>query len=81
MLTIRAEWRPWNSLEALYLGDIIVGRVAPAGGGRCGSKPRAIFNLAAVESAAFWFDCKSVEEAKAEVERRLVEWLRRAGFQ
>jgi len=75
----RCEWRPWHGIEALYLGDIIVARVAPDGGR--GDKPRAIFNLANVESAAFWFTSRSVEQAKAEVERRLAEWLGRAGLQ
>lgn len=74
------EWREWHGLEALYLGEIIVGRVSATGGGRDGSKPRAIFNLAAIESAAFWFDCRSVDEAKSEVERRIEDWLGRAGM-
>lgn len=75
----RIEWRKWHGLEALYLGDIIVGRVAPDGGR--GNKPRYILNLDNVESAAFWFTSRSVEQAKARVERRLAEWLERAGLQ
>jgi hypothetical protein len=81
MLTVSAEWRPWGSLEALYLGEIIVGRVAQSGGGRCGTKPRAIFNLAAVETGAFWVKCTSIAAAKLHIENRLVEWLRRAGLE
>lgn len=77
----RIEWRPWSGLEALYLGEIIVGRVAAAGGGRGGGKARAVFNLEAVEYVASWFTCQSAEEAKAEVERRLDLWLERAGLQ
>ncbi len=76
-----AEWRPWCGMEALYLGEVIVGRVSPSRQGHHRAKTSAIFNLASVESGAFWFACKSVEEAKLEVERRLAEWLRRAGLQ
>ena len=74
----RTEWRDWNGLQALYLGEIIVGRVAPDGGKR--NKPRAIFNLAASESRAFWFDCADIADAKLSIEVRLAEWLRRAGL-
>ncbi len=76
----RTEWRDWNGLQALYLGEIIVGRVARSGGGKGGTKPRAIFNLAATESAAFWFDCADIADAKLSIEVRLAEWLRRAGI-
>lgn len=75
----RIEWRSWSGLQALYLGDIIVARVAPDGGRK--NKPRAIFNLAAVDGGAFWFDCATVEEAREQIEARLDRWLRRAGLQ
>lgn len=81
MRTIKAEWRPWHGLLALYLGEIIVGRVAGSGGGKGGTKPRAIFNLAAVESGAFWFDCADIAEAKRQIEACLVAWLERAGLE
>jgi hypothetical protein len=74
------EWREWNGLEALYLGDIIVGRVAPTGGGRHGDTPRGIFNLAAIENSAFWVGYPTVKVAKCHIETRLDDWLRRAGL-
>lgn len=77
----KAEWRDWHGMKALYLGEIIVGRVAATGGGRDGTKPRAIFNLAASESRAFWFDCPSVKVAKCQIEVRLADWLQRAGLE
>jgi hypothetical protein len=81
MTAPRIEWRPWCGMEALYLGDIIVGRVAATGGGRRGERPRAIFNLAAVDSAALWFAAPTYEAAKCKIETRLADWLRRAGLQ
>jgi hypothetical protein len=68
-------------MQALYLGDVIVGRVTATGGGKDGAKPRAIFNLAAVENGAFWFDCPSDYEARREIEVRLARWLQRTGLQ
>jgi hypothetical protein len=55
--------------------------VAPTGGGRGGDRPRAIFNLGAVETPAFWFTCRTIDAAKREVEARLAEWLQKAGLQ
>lgn len=75
----RIEWRPWCGLQALYLGEVIVGRVAPDGGKR--NKPRAIFNLASVENGAHWFDCPTVVDARREIEARLDRWLERTGLQ
>jgi hypothetical protein len=76
------EWRLWSTnIEALYLGEIIVGRVATDGGGRSGKLPRAIFNLAAIESGAFWWPVASIDSGKLLVEGRLSDWLRTAGLQ
>lgn len=81
ILQPQIEWRPWCNLEALYLGEIIVGRVAATGGGRNGTKARAMFNLAAVDRVAYWVDCRDLSAAKLEIETRLADWLKRAGLQ
>lgn len=70
------EWRDWHGLQALYMGEIIVGRVAPTGGRRNG--PRAIFNLHG--NTACWVQQNSIEEARAWVEISLAHWLHQAGI-
>lgn len=71
------EWRPWCNLEALYLGEIIVGRVAASGGKRA----RGVFNLDAVEYVASWHTYPTIEVAKSALEARLSDWLQKASLQ
>jgi hypothetical protein len=75
-LPASARWDPWWSLDALWLGRIVVGRVAHHGGTR--NQPRAIFNLQGV--GATWHTFPTPEEARAFVEQRLAEWLEQAGL-
>ncbi|QDH34010.1 hypothetical protein [Porphyrobacter sp. YT40] len=75
------EWRPWCNVEALYLGEIIVGRVSAPQGGHGGKRARGVFNLDAVEYVASWHTYPTIDDAKAAIEARLTDWLQRAGIQ
>jgi len=70
-------WKPWCGLEALYLGRVIVGRVSISRNQK-GDQASWIFNLAGC--SAFWKTARTLEQAKAEVERSLAEWLEQAGL-
>lgn len=72
-------WKPWCGMEALYLGEVIVARASPCGGRN--NKPRAIFNLASVESAALWRDYSTIASARIAMENQLAEWLHKAGLE
>ncbi|PKB19623.1 hypothetical protein B0I00_1862 [Novosphingobium kunmingense] len=73
----RALWKPWHGLEALYLGEIIVGRVSINRNGK-GDAASWIFNLAG--ATAHWTTARTVEQAREAVEAKLHDWLDKAGF-
>lgn len=68
------EWRPLNDLDVLYLGNIPVGRVAPAG--TRGPEPGYIFNLANVS----WVRLKRNEDPRLRLKLALGSWLMAAGL-
>lgn|GEM_PF-3423608 len=75
-LPANIAWRPWCSLELLYLGEVPVGRVLERGGHK--SQPAWFFDLD--HHTAIWRTAKTVEDARAQVEAKLADWLRRAGL-
>lgn len=70
-------WKPWHDLQALYLGEIIVGRVSTSRAKRR-DQASAIFNLAGV--TAHWQTFRTEDQAKAFVESELANWLTKAGL-
>lgn len=74
---IAPVWKPWAGLEALYLGEIIVGRVCPH---RRPGDDRADWVFGLSQYPTFWKTARSLDQAKTEVELALAEWLRLAGL-
>lgn len=73
-MTAQTTWRPWCSLDVLYLGEIPVGRVSQDFGDRA----RWLFDLDG--HRAFWRAAKTPEQARAAVEAKLADWLQQAGL-
>lgn len=70
-------WKPWHNLEALYLGEIIVGRVSVSHNAK-NNQASYIFNLGGI--SASWKTARTVELARQDVEAELAAWLNKAGL-